>query len=293
MARKKKPTRQPLSVTLFVVLMVLVCAAYEPVSGWLKGEAPSGQLQGRPADTNQKRLSDLPAQGSGLELPESLKGTRSELILKRMGYTVSYNMEWNLPNWVAWELNADKLVEREGRSDHFLPDPDLMEHEAVTTDDYKGSGWDRGHMCPAGDNRWHWKAMQESFYMTNICPQDHNLNRGDWKELEEKCRVWAKEEGPLYIVCGPILYNRKHQTIGKEHTVVVPEAFFKVVLSMGGDRPKAAGFIFKNSPGNRKLESYMNSIAEVERITGINFFPRLPDDLEQEVEAMKTLVTSD
>ena len=293
MARKKKPTRQPLSVTLFVVLMVLVCAAYEPVSGWLKGEAPSGQLQGRPADTNQKRLSDLPAQGSGLELPESLKGTRSELILKRMGYTVSYNMEWNLPNWVAWELNADKLVEREGRSDRFLPDPDLMEHKAVTTDDYKGSGWDRGHMCPAGDNRWHWKAMQESFYMTNICPQDHNLNRGDWKELEEKCRVWAKEEGPLYIVCGPILYNRKHQTIGKEHTVVVPEAFFKVVLSMGGDRPKAAGFIFKNSPGNRKLESYMNSIAEVERITGINFFPRLPDDLEQEVEAMKTLVTSD
>lgn len=293
MARKKKPTRQPLSVTLFVVLMVLVCAAYEPVSGWLKGEAPSGQLQGRPADTNQKRLSDLPAQGSGLELPESLKGTRSELILKRMGYTVSYNMEWNLPNWVAWELNADKLVEREGRSDRFLPDPDLMEHEAVTTDDYKGSGWDRGHMCPAGDNRWHWKAMQESFYMTNICPQDHNLNRGDWKELEEKCRVWAKEEGPLYIVCGPILYNRKHQTIGKEHTVVVPEAFFKVVLSMGGDRPKAAGFIFKNSPGNRKLESYMNSIAEVERITGINFFPRLPNDLEQEVEAMKTLVTSD
>ena len=124
MARKKKPTRQPLSVTLFVVLMVLVCAAYEPVSGWLKGEAPSGQLQGRPADTNQKRLSDLPAQGSGLELPESLKGTRSELILKRMGYTVSYNMEWNLPNWVAWELNADKLVEREGRSDRFLPDPD-------------------------------------------------------------------------------------------------------------------------------------------------------------------------
>ena len=55
---------------------------------------------------------------------------------------------------------------------------------------------DRGHMCPAGDNRWHWKAMQVSFYMTNICPQNHNLNRGDWKELEESCRRWAQEEGP-------------------------------------------------------------------------------------------------
>ena len=293
MARKKKSTKQPLSVTLFVALIVLVCAAYEPVSSWLKEDAPLEQLQNQLGDnaqkllgnTPQKKLSDLPAEGSGVELPESLKGTRSELILKRMGYTVSYNLEWNLPNWVAWELNADKLVEREGRSDKFLPDPDLMETEAVTTDDYKGSGWDRGHMCPAGDNRWHWKAMQESFYMTNICPQDHNLNRGDWKELEEKCRSWAEQEGPIYIVCGPILYNRKHQTIGQEHIVVVPEAFFKVVLCLSGDKPKAAGFIFKNSSGNRKLESYMNTVDEVERITGIDFFHRLPDDVEQEVEA--------
>ena len=293
MARRKKSNKQPLSVTLFVALVVLVCAAYEPVSNWLGKEPQGAPIQQEVTGQPQKKLSDLPAESSGLELPESLKGTRSELILKRMGYTVSYNMEWNLPNWVAWELNADKLVEREGRSDRFLPDPDLMEREAVTTDDYKGSGWDRGHMCPAGDNRWHWKAMQESFYMTNICPQDHNLNRGDWKELEEKCRAWAKKEGAIYIVCGPILYNCKHQTIGREHTVVVPEAFFKVVLSLGGDRPKAAGFIFKNSSGNRKLESYMNSIDEVERITGINFFPRLPDELEQEVEAKKTLMFSD
>ena len=285
MARKKKSTKQPLSVTLFVALIVLVCAAYEPVSNWLKEEAPLEQLQKQLTNTTQKKLSDLPAEGSGLELPESLKGSRSELILKRMGYTVSYNMEWNLPNWVAWELNADKLVERESRNDKFLPDPDLMEKEAVTTDDYKGSGWDRGHMCPASDNRWHWKAMQESFYMTNICPQDHNLNRGDWKELEEQCRRWAEQEGPIYIVCGPILYNRKHQKIGKEHTVLVPEAFFKVVLCLSGTKPKAAGFIFKNSSGNRKLESYINTVDEVERITGIDFFHRLPDDVEQEVEA--------
>lgn len=283
--RKKKSRKQPLSVYLFAAAVLLICLAYQPLSDWYQSDETACAGQKAPVATPKKKLSDLPAEGSGLELPESLKGSRSELILRRMGYTVSYNMEWNLPNWVAWELNPDKLVERESRSDKFLPDPDLFEHEAVTTDDYKGSGWDRGHMCPAGDNRWHWKAMQESFYMTNICPQDHNLNRGDWKELEEKCRRWAEKEGQLYIVCGPILYNRKHQMIGRDHQVVVPEAFFKVVLSLSDPTPKAAGYIFKNSSGNHPLDTYVNTVDEVERLTGIDFFHKLPDEVEREVES--------
>lgn len=312
--QSKKQSQKPLSVILFIGVIVLVCLAYEPVAKALRkgcetavttfqeelnqSKSNTAQQETKAAksnkaqqsakkqkETKQKRLSDMPAESSGMELPASLKGKRSEYILKRKGYTASFNREWNLPNWVAWELNKDKLVEREGRSDKFLPDPDLSEAEAVTTDDYKRSGWDRGHMCPAGDNRWHWKAMQESFYMTNICPQDHNLNRGDWKELEEKCRRWAEKEGSIYIVCGPILYNRKHQVIGKEHRIIVPEAFFKVVLSLNGKQPKAAGFIFKNSSGNRKLESYLNTVDEVERITGIDFFHRLPDDIEEAVES--------
>lgn len=126
-------------------------------------------------------------------LPAPLKNV-PEQILHRKGYTTSYNREHKIPNWVAWELTPEKLIERESRTDKFLPDPDLPENQAVTTDDYKRSGMDRGHMCPAGDNRWHWKAMQESFYMTNICPQNHNLNRGDWKELEDACRLWTKKK---------------------------------------------------------------------------------------------------
>ena len=105
-----------------------------------------------------------------------------------------------------------RKTDRAGKPYRQIPaDPDLPENQAVTTDDYKRSGMDRGHMCPAGDNRWHWKAMQESFYMTNICPQNHNLNRGDWKELEDACRLWTKKEGKLYIVCGPVLYRQKHR----------------------------------------------------------------------------------
>lgn len=221
--------------------------------------------------------------GTNYELPAPLKN-RKEQILTHVGYTTSYNSEWKLPNWVAWVLTPDRLVEVVSRSNKFLPDPLLPEDEAVTTSDYSGSGYDRGHMCPAGDNRWRLQAMTESFYMTNMCPQVHNLNAGDWKELEDKCRNWAESEGKIYIVCGPILYNQKHETIGKQHKVIVPEAFFKVILALG-KTPKAIGFIYKNTKCNNPLSTYVNTVDEVERITGIDFFPALPDDIENKVEA--------
>ena len=210
----------------------------------------------------------------------------SEVYLERTGYTVSFNPEENIPNWVAWVLDAEKLVERESRSDNFSPDPDLDPAKAITTQEYKSSGWDRGHMCPAADNRWHWRAMDESFYMTNICPQHHNLNRGDWKELEDACRRWAAVE-PIYIVCGPILYKTpKYGYIGKEHQIRIPDAFFKVVLTgLESGNPRAVGFIYKNEAGNNKRDKYVNSIDEVERITSLDFFSALPDDIEEAVEA--------
>ena len=219
------------------------------------------------------------------EIPVSI-GKVSEVRLERMGYTVSFNAKTNIPNWVAWELNPERLIERESRSDRFVPDPDIPAHLAITTDEYKGSGWDRGHMCPAGDNRWHWRAMDESFYMTNICPQNHNLNRGDWKELEEACRRWAAVE-PVYIVCGPILYDTpKYGYIGRKHEIRIPDAFFKVVMTgLKSGNPRAVGFIYKNEAGNYKRDKYVNSIDEVERITSLDFFSALPDGVEERIEA--------
>ena len=138
-------------------------------------------------------------------------------------------------------------------------------------------------MCPAGDNRWSRLAMSQSFLLTNMCPQNARLNNGDWKELEEKCRKWAKHYGDIYIVCGPLLYNRKHQTIGRGQ-VVVPEAFFKVVLCLSG-KPKAIGFVYKNADGDRPMGDYVNTVDEVERMTGLDFFPALDDEVELAVEA--------
>ena len=288
MARRKTKKKGSKGLLYLILLVCAVFAGYGPLNNALKsGNIGLDNLPSviKPASQEEEpEAQTAAASGKALELPAPLKEV-PETILKRKGYTVSYNRRLNLPNWVAWELNREKLVERESRSDKFLPDPDLPADEAVTTDDYKRSGWDRGHMCPAGDNRWHWRAMQESFYMTNICPQNHNLNRGDWKELEEDCRRWAEQEGRIYIVCGPILYNRQPRTIGREHKVAVPDAFFKVVLCADSRPPRAIGFIFKNTAGNHPLDSYVNSVDQVERITGIDFFPALPDDIERKVEA--------
>lgn len=217
-----------------------------------------------------------------LVMQTSPKGT-PEQILKRTGYVASYNKTTLLPNWVAWHLTAERTEGSEKRSGvDFAEDTEVPEPRA-TDWDYYNSGYDRGHMCPAADNKWSKKAMEESFLFTNMCPQNGNLNRGDWNEMEMACRKWAKKYGDLYIVCGPILYKGKHKTIGK-NKVVVPEAFFKVVLRTGDD-PQAIGFIYKNTSGNRPKDSYVNTVDEVERITGIDFFPSLPDDVEKNVEA--------
>ena len=217
-----------------------------------------------------------------LVMQTSPKGT-PEQILKRTGYVASYNKTTLLPNWVAWHLTAERTEGSAKRSGvDFAEDTEVPEPRA-TDWDYYNSGYDRGHMCPAADNKWSKRAMEESFLFTNMCPQNGNLNRGDWNEMEMACRKWAKKYGDLYIVCGPILYKGKHKTIGK-NKVVVPEAFFKVVLRTGDD-PQAIGFIYKNTSGNRPKDSYVNTVDEVERITGIDFFPSLPDDVEKKVEA--------
>lgn len=223
---------------------------------------------------------------NGIEIPAPLKNG-TELILKREGYTVSYNKTTLQPNWVAWCLTNDRCIGPAKRPQRaFHEDTDVPEPRAVDAD-YYNSGFDRGHMCPAADNKKNDEMMLQSFLFTNICPQNHGLNVGDWNEMENQCRRWAKTYDRIYIVCGPIFYNQKHKTIGK-HKIPVPEAFFKVVLRMDSS-PQAIGFIYKNASGDRPKGDYVNTVDQVERITGYDFFPALPDDVEKSVEATANL----
>lgn len=207
--------------------------------------------------------------------------------LERAAYRLSYNPATRLPVWVAWHLTAehtDGPYSRKGIK--FAEDEDVPVPRA-TNMDYVNSGYDRGHICPSGDNKWSEEAQLQSFLYTNCCPQLHNLNAGDWNELEGKCRKWAQQYGGVYIVSGPLLLNKKHKTIGK-NKVVVPEAFFKVVLCMEGE-PKAIGFIYRNEANNKTMSSYVNTVDDVERLTGLDFFSVLPDEVEREVEAKADL----
>ena len=220
-----------------------------------------------------------------IEIPKVLSDL-SVQILNRKAYTVSYNDSTKCPNWVAWHLTAEHADGEWARDNNYYEDEEVPLPRA-SNDDYKGSGWTHGHMCPAGDNKWDEVAMRESNLLTNICPQHASLNSGLWNVIERDCRKWALEYGDLYIVCGPILLNKDHETIGA-NKVVVPEAFFKVILCLN-PKPKAIGFIIRNNEGKKKRDQYINTVDEVERITGIDFFPALPDDIENVVEANANL----
>ena len=214
-------------------------------------------------------------------MPAPLKKT-PEIILRKKSYVVSYNQDTRMPNWVAWQLTAEHTDGELKRMNNFHEEENCPRPRA-TLQDYKGSGWSRGHMCPAGDNKWSRDAMYDSFSLVNVCPQDSKLNSGVWNSLEMDCRQWARQYGEVYIVCGPVLMKRQHETIGP-NKVVVPEAFFKVVLCMVG-KPKAFGVVVRNNEGTKKRDLYYNSVDDVERLTGLDFFPSLPDDIEKVVEA--------
>ena len=210
----------------------------------------------------------------------------SEQILRHKAYVLSYNKDTRIPNWVAWHLTADHSDGTVPRSNDYREDPDVPTPRA-TNEDYKNVSWTRGHMCPAGDNKWDERAMSESFLLSNMCPQTASLNTGLWNRLEQSCRNWAQKYGDLFIVCGPVLLNTKHETIGV-NKVVVPEAFFKVILCLRGT-PKAIGFVIRNNDGKKKRDQFVNTVDEVERITGIDFYPALPDSIENKVESYANL----
>ena len=240
------------------------------------------------------------ADAPGLEIPviqkKAAKGkavngkaanvTGSGTIKRRFAYTVSYNHGTRQPNWVAWTLTRAHASGKLKRGD-FEDDMDMPSPKG-TKADYFNTGFDRGHMCPAGDNKWNQKAMDECFLMTNMCPQTHALNAGVWNSIEQQCRTWAKKYGKVYIVCGPIFLNKQHRKLGK-NKVVVPDAFFKVILRTGKN-PQAIGFICRNqSAKGLQKKDCVNSIDEVERITGYDFFSKLPDNIERKIEAKADL----
>lgn len=236
---------------------------------------------------------------------------RPEQILERIAYSVSYNRDTRCPNWVAWVLTREHTqgkFNRKGipyyndrleaigigevnkyilRSGYFVdtevPEP-RQDHS-----DWRNhpDGYDHGHMCPAADCKWDKGVMNQSFLLTNMCPQYHDLNSGSWDKLESRCRKWAERYGRIEIVAGPVFNDGPHDSFGP-NAIAIPDGFYKVVLCTQG-KPKAIGFLFNNNGDRLSLAKHVVTVDEVEELVGIDFFHHLPDEVETAIESTSNL----
>lgn len=210
---------------------------------------------------------------------------QSDILLNHTAYTINYNPKTLVPNWVAYELTADETDgpwTRKGLN--FMPDPN---YDGIQADhgDYKGSGYSRGHLAPAGDMKWDSIAMLESFYYTNCIPQDEALNNGKWNQLENKTRQWAKEYGRLFVVTGPVFYQSDTLKIGS-HGVAVPHACFKALLAPTETNYTAIAFVMKNGEEKRSMKECAIPVDELEAIIGLDLFCNLPDIIDESIESI-------
>lgn len=205
------------------------------------------------------------------------------IMLHYKGFDINFNPNHHQPNYAAWVLTRE-MVENANtpRKDKFRADPDV--EGSATPADYRQSGYDRGHIVPAGDMRWDAEAMDASFFMTNISPQATKLNTGPWKSLEESTRTWAARDSAIVIIAGPVLSDRLSRTIGTT-PVTVPDRFFKVILAPYANPPRAIGFVMNNGTNQGGVQATVMTVDQVEAITGYDFFSALPDEIENTVEA--------
>lgn len=217
---------------------------------------------------------------ASLEIPKL--GENDELIL-HTGFSFVYDEEHEQARWVAYELTRDEIYGVHERADDFRPDSAIKTGSA-DLDDYRGSGFDRGHLIPAADLPWSEQAMSDSFFMSNMSPQDPTFNRGIWAALEAVVRNFAATEGSVYVVTGPVLTDGPYETIG-ENEVSIPNYYYKVILDYVEPETKAIGFLLPNEGSRNDLTELITTVDEIEEITGIDFFPQLPDDEEAILEA--------
>ena len=219
-------------------------------------------------------LGDLSDVATSSSLPEIKK--------RYSAFNLSFNPMLHIPNWVAWTLTAEHAQATNPRKDNFRPDYDV--DGCATLQDYRKSGYSRGHMAPSADMKFSPQAMDEACYLTNIAPQTAAYNSGVWSSIERKCRQWAIADSVIYIVTGPIIDGNPIDYIGPSQ-VYVPRAFFKAVISPYANPPRGIGFIVPQLGHTGGMQSATVSIDSIEALTGHDFFSSLPDQLENNIEA--------
>lgn len=204
-------------------------------------------------------------------------------VVYHKGYTLCYNSDTHTSDWVAYELTAEETQALWPRTNDFRYDPDVLDVQAEHSD-YRGTGWHRGHLAPAGDMKWDSVAMSESFYYTNISPQSHALNQGCWQTLENKVRKWAVQYERVYVCCGPIYTTNRYGTLGST-SVKIPDYYFKALLIPVVGHYSAIAFIMENGEESQDLSQCACTVDALECILHRDLFCLLKDSLERKVES--------
>ena len=189
-------------------------------------------------------------------------------------FALSYKEEHEQPEWTAHVLKKEMVDNKDFYRNTFFYEDPKVSTKSATHYDYRGSGYERGHLVPAGDMRFDSIAMMETFYMSNMSPMVRGFNNGIWRELEIQIRNWTYRTDSLYVISGPIFQSPLGQ-IGQKNKITVPSAFFKVVLDYHFIRPKVVAFIIPNALSDIHLKEYIVPVSEVESMTGLRFFPEL------------------
>lgn len=252
--------------SLLAVLILLGVFAYENVleEGEIKDIITNGEKV--KVNTNEHFL------------PSSTTGQ----IVHHQEYSLSYFEAHEQAEWVAYELKKSHLSRTNHKRPYFEIDK-AVKTGAAHWRNYKQSGYDRGHLCPAGDRKFTKEAHDETFLTSNISPQKHDFNSGIWNRLEQKVRYWAGKYNGVYVVTGGVL-NGSMKSIGDEN-VSVPNQFYKVLIDNNTGQTKMIAFLMPHKDSNKPLYEFVVSVDEIEKLTGIDFFPELDDTIENKLEA--------
>ena len=210
-------------------------------------------------------------------LPTSTSGA----IVNHTYYSLSYSERHEQAEWDAYELKREHLKKNNFERPYFVEDRSVKTKSA-NYKNYKNSGYDRGHLCPAGDRKFTFDAFHETFLTSNISPQNHEFNAGIWNRLEQKVRFWAEKYEGVYVITGGVLKNGL-KVIGEEE-ISVPQEFYKIVIDASDGDYKAIAFLIPNRFTDKSFYEYAVTIDAIEDKTGIDFFSNLSQDIERELE---------
>ena len=265
-----------------VILLFICCSSCSKNQKGANPIDPVSPIKNTTSDNKYKSSSVLTRNTAyRYQTFDFLPSSTTNQLIKHTFYTLSYNEEFEQSEWVAYELKKSYIKNNNFRRPFFIEDAKVTTGSADWRN-YKNSGYDKGHLCPAGDMEFAIDAYNDTFLTSNISPQLRDFNNGIWNRLEQKVRYWAVKYDGLYVITGGVL-KESSRTIGKEK-VLVPKYFYKILLHNYDGNYKMIAFLVPNEGSNKPLYSFVVSVDRVEEMTGIDFFPKLKDGVENQLE---------